>query len=133
MRAAGALGEGLSGVLDIGDFYGVEGAPGGRDDAVVDQVVLGVDVEILAGGIQAGGRIGSFNSINGFEVLGLLTPVPERRIIDQLADALIAVIGAGLVHGLVEIVLHRQAEKQGGLVVAVALIRNHVGDVAQVP
>ena len=33
------LGEGLPGVQNVGDLHGVEGVPGGADDAVVNEVV----------------------------------------------------------------------------------------------
>jgi hypothetical protein len=40
--------------LDVGDLHGVEGVPGRGDDAVVDEVVFGVEVEVLAEGLLAG-------------------------------------------------------------------------------
>ncbi len=55
-RIGGALagGEGLGGFVDVGHLDGVEGVPGGGDDAVVDQVVLAVDIEVLGAGLQEG-------------------------------------------------------------------------------
>ena len=41
---------------DAGDRHGVEGVPAGGDDAVVDEVVFGVDVEVLAEGVLAGSQ-----------------------------------------------------------------------------
>ncbi len=46
--------EGLGGLIHVLHFDGVEGVPGGADDAVVDEVVLAVEVEVLAEGLQAG-------------------------------------------------------------------------------
>ena len=48
------MGKALRGVLDVGDLHGVEGVSGSGEDAVVDEVVFGVDVEVLAEGLQAG-------------------------------------------------------------------------------
>jgi hypothetical protein len=44
--------KGVFGVVDVGDLAGVEGVPGRGDDAVVDEVVLRVDIEVLAEGFQ---------------------------------------------------------------------------------
>jgi hypothetical protein len=51
-----AVGEGASGVLDVSDFHGVKGVSGRGNNAVVDEMVLGVDVEVLAEGVLAGSQ-----------------------------------------------------------------------------
>jgi hypothetical protein len=43
-------------MVHVSYFHGVEGVPGGGDDAVVDKVVLTVDVEVLAEGVLAGSQ-----------------------------------------------------------------------------
>jgi hypothetical protein len=39
---------------DAGDLHSIKRVPAGSDDAVVDEVVFGVDVEVLAEGLLAG-------------------------------------------------------------------------------